>query len=109
DTLQGKLPDGAGPIVFVKDFGDTAALMLTVASPKTPDVEIALRGDSLRRTIENVRAGDTSPSRVTIAHGLPASISIAAVRPQVVMFLQAATDAGVLTNGQPIEGPGFVG
>ena len=27
------LPDGSGPIYFVKDFGDTAALMLTVASP----------------------------------------------------------------------------
>src|SRR5262249_44537558 len=26
------LPQGAGPINFVKDFGDTAALMLTVAS-----------------------------------------------------------------------------
>ena len=28
------LPEGAGPIQFIKDFGDTAALMLTVASPK---------------------------------------------------------------------------
>src|SRR5262249_34123843 len=27
------LPQGAGPINFIKDFGDTAALMLTVASP----------------------------------------------------------------------------
>jgi multidrug efflux pump subunit AcrB len=25
------LPQGAGPIIYVKDFGDTAALMLTVA------------------------------------------------------------------------------
>jgi len=109
DTLQGRLPDGSGPIVFVKDFGDTAALMLTVASPKTPAVEIAVRGDSLRRTIENVRGGDPNPTRVTIAHGLPASIGVAAIRPQVAMFLQAATDAGVLANAQPIEGPGFVG
>ncbi len=109
DTLQGRLPDGSGPIVFVKDFGDTAALMLTVASPKVPDVEIALRADSLRRTIEKVRAGDTRPSRITIAHGLPASLESAAVRPQVAIFLQAATDAGVLTNAQTIEGPGFVG
>ena len=28
------LPNGAGPINFIKDFGDTAALMLTVASPE---------------------------------------------------------------------------
>ena len=25
------LPDGAGPITWISDFGDTAALMLTVA------------------------------------------------------------------------------
>src|SRR5687768_14050107 len=31
-TVQ--LPDGAGPINFIRDFGDTAALMLTVASPR---------------------------------------------------------------------------
>jgi multidrug efflux pump subunit AcrB len=27
------LPDGAGPIQFIKEFGETSALMLTVASP----------------------------------------------------------------------------
>jgi hypothetical protein len=27
------LPDGAGPVQYIKDFGDTSALMLTVASP----------------------------------------------------------------------------
>src|SRR5262249_32532500 len=37
------LPEGALPIDFNKDFGDTAALMLTVASPKVGDVELELR------------------------------------------------------------------
>ena len=32
------LPQGAGPINFIRDFGDTAALMLTVASPKVSEV-----------------------------------------------------------------------
>src|SRR5215475_13317735 len=27
------LPEGAGPIQFIKEFGETAALMMTVASP----------------------------------------------------------------------------
>ena len=27
------LPQGTGPILYIKDFGDTSALMLTVASP----------------------------------------------------------------------------
>src|SRR6201999_3970462 len=33
NVLNDKLPQGAGPIQFNSDFGDTAALMLTVASP----------------------------------------------------------------------------
>ena len=46
DDLKGKLdgirdlPDGSGPIYFIKDFGDTAALMLTVASPRVGADEI---------------------------------------------------------------------
>ena len=35
-----QLPEGAGPVQFVKDFGDTEALMLTVASPKADEIEI---------------------------------------------------------------------
>src|SRR5262249_37734464 len=38
----GPLPDGAGPVQFIKDFGDTAALMLTVASPRASAVQIKL-------------------------------------------------------------------
>ena len=37
------LPQGAGPINFIKDFGDTTALMLTVASPPADDIEISVR------------------------------------------------------------------
>src|SRR5215510_9996021 len=42
------LPDGAGPIDFVKDFGDTAALMMTVASPRAGRDEVAARATALR-------------------------------------------------------------
>src|SRR5262245_66249180 len=67
------LPDGAGPINFVKDFGDTAGLMLTVASPKIGPVEITLRAQTLRKMIEQPRA-TADGTRVTIAHGLPTSV-----------------------------------
>src|SRR3974377_911648 len=51
------LPDGAGPITWISDFGDTAALMLTVASPAVPDLEIALRARGVRDAIEKERRG----------------------------------------------------
>ena len=51
NALNSQLPQGAGPIVFQSDFGDTAALMLTVASPKADDVEIAARANSVEVAI----------------------------------------------------------
>jgi multidrug efflux pump len=50
------LPEDAGPINFIKDFGDTAALMLTVASPKASEVEIALRARAIQSAIEQARS-----------------------------------------------------
>ena len=41
---------------FIKDFGDTATLMLTVASPKTDAVELTLRARQIRTAIEQARA-----------------------------------------------------
>src|SRR5262245_54591977 len=102
------LPDGAGPIMFVKDFGDTAALMLTVASPKTSAAEIDLRAQSLAASIARARLGVEGP-RVTIAHGLPASIPSSAARPAVDLFIKAATTDGLLHDPRIVEGPGFVG
>jgi len=112
------LPDGAGPIQFVKDFGDTAALMLTVASPKTSGLEVGLRAKALRKAIEETRnnpalkscaRGCQETSRVTIAHGLPASLSPQAARPALDRFIDSATEDGILRDTRVLEGPGFLG
>src|SRR5258706_1969318 len=42
NALNAQLPQGAGPISFQSDFGDTAALMLTIASPRVDEMEITL-------------------------------------------------------------------
>src|SRR5262249_10036411 len=52
----GDMPSGAGAIDLMRDFGDTAALMLTVASPKASDADIALRARAIEQSIERVRA-----------------------------------------------------
>src|ERR1700684_3367679 len=41
--LNGRLPSGATPVQFQSDFGDTAALMMTIASPPIDDLEIEMR------------------------------------------------------------------
>lgn len=104
------LPDGAGPIEFVKDFGNTAALMLTVASPNASAVEVALRADDVARAIRTTRAETPdSASRFTIVVGFPASISSKALQVparELSRYLESGGDVGDVRS---IEGPGFVG
>jgi multidrug efflux pump subunit AcrB len=104
------LPKGAGPINFVKDFGDTAALMLTVGSPLVSETELELRGRSLQRAIEDARR-DATPgaARVALVHGLPMSVPAERVRRPVQLFAEAASAAGLLTDVRTVSGPGFVG
>jgi multidrug efflux pump subunit AcrB len=104
------LPDGAGPIDFVKDFGDTAALMLTVASPKVDEAELAGRAQALRKDIEATRASaDSSTARVTLVQGLPAAVPVELVRRPLRLFAESATTAGLLRDARIIIGPGFIG
>jgi multidrug efflux pump subunit AcrB len=51
------LPDGAGAVNFIKDFGDTAALMLTVSGPKVSEVELEIRAKAARAMTEELRKG----------------------------------------------------
>src|SRR5499427_856993 len=63
NTLNGQLPQGAGPIQFLSDFGDTAALMLTIASPRVGDVELAIRARSIVKAVEESRPNNGLKSR----------------------------------------------
>jgi len=66
------LPSGAGPINFIKDFRETPALMLTVASPKTDEAEIALRAKANRPVEVHARPydyGRCRPRSIASSHG----------------------------------------
>ena len=43
------LPQGAGPINYQRDFGDTATILLTVASPRADAAEIDFRAEEIRQ------------------------------------------------------------
>src|SRR6202162_38287 len=69
------LPKGAGPIQFFSGFGDTAALMLTVASPKETEVAISLRAKEIASAIKNARGdGAEASKRATIVVPFPMGI-----------------------------------
>ncbi len=64
------LPEGAGPVQFIKDFGDTAALMLTVASPKADPAEVELRSARLKQMLQATREG-AGEGRLSVVWLLP--------------------------------------
>ena len=112
NALNGQLPQGAGPISFQSDFGDTAALMLTVASPKADSVEINLRSQSIQAAIRSARANKkTAPpaKSVTVIYPFPESVSPRAVAGGAALFERQAIQAGVLSDTTQIQGTGFIG
>ncbi len=102
------LPQGAGPINFIKDFGDTAALMLTVASPKTDDAEIAVRARAIQTAIEHERAGATG-NRFTLVLNSPIAVQPHLLRTPVEMFLGFVKEKNLATDMRVIHGDRFVG
>jgi len=116
DDIQGRLdsihdlPQGAGPIVFQKDYGDTATLMLTVASPRVSDVELDVRAAAVVKAIRGVRAGaaDAGP-RATLIVSYPPEVDPRAMQSlggdakRYFESLPGTRDARYLQN------PGFLG
>jgi multidrug efflux pump subunit AcrB len=96
------LPQGAGPITWISDFGDTAALMLTVASPVVPDLEIELRARGVRDAIEKARQGDTK-GRATALFCYPASVPPAVIERPFRLFAAEAQRDGIARDVRPVS------
>ena len=111
-SINNELPKGAGPIQFYSDFGDTAALMLTVASPRESEVAISIRAREISRAIQQARAKlppAAAASRYTIVWAFPRAANAASVKRiggDIAAGLEAS--AGV-TDVVAFQGPGFVG
>ncbi len=95
------LPQGAGPITWISDFGDTAALMLTVASPPVPEMEIELRARGVREAIEKARGGEAN--RVSVLYCYPASVSPAVIQRPFTIFGDQAQRDGVARDVRPVS------
>ncbi|HWR35913.1 MAG TPA: efflux RND transporter permease subunit [Clostridia bacterium] len=87
------LPQGAGPIQWVSDFGDTAALMLTVASPDVPDIEIELRARGVRQAIERRRGA--AKDRTSLLYCYPTTITPTLVERPFAIFARQAEQDGI--------------
>ncbi len=107
------LPQGAGPIKFNSDFGDTSALMLTVASPLEEPTKIAVRAHAVETALVAARAkrarapAGSSGSAVSIVYCFPQAVPEDSVDRILRIFMQVAEADGVLRKPQIVRGPGF--
>ncbi|MBA4395232.1 MAG: AcrB/AcrD/AcrF family protein, partial [Desulfobacca sp.] len=109
DSLQ-DLPQGAGPIQFIKDFGDTTALMLTVASPKVEATQLAIRSQEIKRVIEHARlkAGNDR-ERVSLVVCFPQTLQPGPIIRKMDLLIRYARMTGWLKDIQTFQGSGFIG
>ncbi|MBV9929086.1 MAG: efflux RND transporter permease subunit [Acidobacteria bacterium] len=104
------LPQGAGPINFVKDFGDTAALMLTVAGPPVGAEELEPRARELQKRIEQARAqGADGGRRFTLVSNLPQGGQARILDKLSEMFLGFVREKGFARDVRLVQGGGFFG
>jgi multidrug efflux pump subunit AcrB len=103
------LPAGASPIQFNSDFGDTSALMLTVASPKVSDIEVSVRARAIESAIEQARDGEVTSPRVSLIYCYPYSVPVDLIKRGMLQFQAAATQDKTISDVHWLEGPGFMG
>ncbi|MEN6357631.1 MAG: efflux RND transporter permease subunit [Armatimonadota bacterium] len=106
------LPKGAGPVNFIRDFGDTAALMLTVASPKVDDVQLSIKAREVASAIKRVRSNRPSlqaGSPVSIVVCLPVDESAGVLTDTSMAFAEYARSYGLLKSPHLFQGDGFIG
>src|SRR5262249_2390072 len=111
NELSNKLPQGAGPIQFNSNFGDTAALMLTIASPRASEVDVALRARSVKTAIEDVRSSlpKSAPQpRVSAVVSFPQSVAVEEVNMSFRLIVQIGTRMGIFSDAHVFQGPGFI-
>ena len=112
NALNSNLPQGAGPIQFNSDFGDTAAMMLTVASPPANSIDIAIRAAAIRRAIEQTRAAEPKNAqqpRISIISSFPNSIAPAMVREPFNAIIHGGVENRTIADPHFFEGSGFIG
>src|SRR5256884_19045 len=111
DALTSQLPSGAGPISFQSDFGATAALMLTIASPEGASVETDIRARGIRSAIQAARAAKNYKEQgapVTVVYSFPQSLSSNKTILDAAQLFELQTDhAGIKRVPQLIRGSGF--
>ena len=96
------LPEGAGPIQFVKEFGETSALMLTVASPPASGPRLQLLATQIAAAVV------PAPSTLDVVLCSSGSPDPFFLREAAALLGDALVRQGVGTDPRTVDGGSFV-
>jgi len=96
------LPEGAGPIQFVKEFGETSALMLTVASPPAGGPRLQLLATQIGAAVV------PAPSTLDVVLCSSGSTDPFFLREAAALLGDALVRQGVGTDPRTVDGGSFV-
>lgn len=105
------LPQGVGPILYIKDFGDTSALMLTVASPPADPAQVAWVSKLVESQIRKVRSGgvaNTQPRRSVVVV-FPKSMESVEIERKLSLVAQDMATQHLCSDVRMFSGAGFTG
>jgi multidrug efflux pump subunit AcrB len=93
------LPDGAGPVQYIKDFGETAALMLTVASPPAGGAPLDRLSSALGKAI--------APGSASVALCASGPLDVSFLREAAELLSRQMREHGLGDRLRLTGGPGF--
>jgi multidrug efflux pump subunit AcrB len=96
------LPEGAGPIQYIKEFGETSALMLTVASPPASGPRLQLLATEI------AAAAPPAPSSLDVVLCSSGALDAFFVREAAALLADALVRQGVGTDVRTVNGDSFV-
>lgn len=112
DDVKSKLdsigapPDGAGPVQFIKDFGDTATLMLTVASRRwTMPKSVCVPGRCSR--FGRDAKAQFGGARVTIAISFPWNLDVREISEPLARMKEWLRETGAMSEASLRTERGF--
>jgi len=110
DTIS-DLPEGCNPIMFNRDFGDTAALTMTVASPKPGLDDLRLKAHTIYQTL--IKQDTTIPAKpdgkkVYVIVCIPQTIDARTENRILNMMVQYSREKKFFAAIHPFKGPGFL-
>ncbi len=105
----GHLPEGAGPVQFFNDYGNTATLMLTVASPPVSDADIKVKAHKVRSAVEAARRNENDArNAVSIVFCIPPNLDSSDLRDTVEQLSGDLIRRHLLSSAQVLSAPGAV-